>query len=170
MGTGKPDAPRAALRRAVAVGTKRARTLGVRRAALFITPEAAQGAILNGDGDQVMEGEAAALDVLVHRHLRRAELLGVERRDLLVDRADARALLVVEHRAGEGAGDVVLGVLGGRARIEDRVANIDEDLIRQEAIRNGMLTLRASGRERIKSGTTTIEEVVRETVLEEETV
>ncbi len=43
-------------------------------------------------------------------------------------------------------------------------SNIDEDLIRQEAIRNGMLTLRASGRERIKSGTTTIEEVVAATV------
>ncbi|MDZ7360140.1 MAG: type II/IV secretion system protein [candidate division KSB1 bacterium] len=43
-------------------------------------------------------------------------------------------------------------------------SNIDEDLIRQEAIRNGMLTLRASGRERIKAGTTTIEEVVAATV------
>jgi type IV pilus assembly protein PilB len=43
-------------------------------------------------------------------------------------------------------------------------SNIDEDLIRQEAIRSGMLTLRASGRERIKSGTTTIEEVVAATV------
>ncbi|MDL1876296.1 type II/IV secretion system protein, partial [Cytophagia bacterium CHB2] len=42
--------------------------------------------------------------------------------------------------------------------------NIDEDLIRQESIRGGMLTLRASGRERIKSGTTTIEEVVAATV------
>lgn len=36
---------------------------------------------------------------------------------------------------------------------------VDEDLIRQEAIGNGMLTLRASGRERIKEGTTTIEEI-----------
>jgi len=43
-------------------------------------------------------------------------------------------------------------------------ANIDEDMIRQEAIRSGMLTLRASGRERIKTGTTTIEEVVAATV------
>lgn len=42
--------------------------------------------------------------------------------------------------------------------------NIDEDMIRQEAIRGGMLTLRASGRERIKSGTTTIEEVIAATV------
>ena len=42
--------------------------------------------------------------------------------------------------------------------------NIDEDIVRQEAIRGGMLTLRASGRERIKSGTTTIEEVVAATV------
>ncbi|MCG3157424.1 MAG: hypothetical protein DKINENOH_04056 [bacterium] len=42
--------------------------------------------------------------------------------------------------------------------------NIDEDMVRQEAIRGGMLTLRASGRERIKSGTTTIEEVIAATV------
>jgi len=42
--------------------------------------------------------------------------------------------------------------------------NIDEDMVRQESIRNGMLTLRASGRERIKAGTTTIEEVVAATV------
>lgn len=42
--------------------------------------------------------------------------------------------------------------------------NIDEDMIRQEAIRNGMLTLRGSGRERIKAGQTTIEEVVAATV------
>jgi type IV pilus assembly protein PilB len=42
--------------------------------------------------------------------------------------------------------------------------NIDEDMIRQEAIRSGMLTLRASGRERIKEGTTTIEEVFGATV------
>ena len=42
--------------------------------------------------------------------------------------------------------------------------NIDEEMIRQEAIRNGMLTLRASGRERIKEGTTTVEEVFGATV------
>jgi len=42
--------------------------------------------------------------------------------------------------------------------------NIDEDMIRQDAIQGGMLTLRASGRERIKTGTTTIEEVVAATV------
>ena len=40
---------------------------------------------------------------------------------------------------------------------------IDEDLVRQEAIANGMVSLRASGRERIKAGTTTIEEVASAT-------
>src|SRR5579862_3845496 len=54
-------------------------------------------------------------------HQRSAELLRVEGRDLLVDRADARALLVVEHRAGDRAGNVVLGELGGRARVDDGV-------------------------------------------------
>ncbi len=41
---------------------------------------------------------------------------------------------------------------------------IDEDQVRQEAIANGMTTLRASGRERVKAGTTTIDEVVAATV------
>ncbi|MEX0681380.1 MAG: GspE/PulE family protein [Balneolales bacterium] len=41
---------------------------------------------------------------------------------------------------------------------------IDEDRIRQQAIKNGMLTLRASGRERIKTGTTTIDEIVATTL------
>jgi type IV pilus assembly protein PilB len=40
---------------------------------------------------------------------------------------------------------------------------VDEELIRQEALGNGMLTLRASGRERIKEGTTTIEEIASAT-------
>jgi type IV pilus assembly protein PilB len=37
---------------------------------------------------------------------------------------------------------------------------IDEDRIREQAVKNGMLTLRASGRERIRSGITTIDEVI----------
>ncbi|RMD98512.1 MAG: type II/IV secretion system protein, partial [Calditrichaeota bacterium] len=40
---------------------------------------------------------------------------------------------------------------------------VDEELIRLEGISNGMLTLRASGRERIKEGTTTLEEVASAT-------
>ncbi len=40
---------------------------------------------------------------------------------------------------------------------------VDEELIRQEGLNNGMLTLRASGRERIKEGTTTLEEVASAT-------
>ena len=39
-------------------------------------------------------------------------------------------------------------------------SEIDEDAIRQHAINNGMLTLRASGRLRIKNGMTTLEEVM----------
>ncbi|MFU8862084.1 MAG: GspE/PulE family protein [Cyclonatronaceae bacterium] len=41
---------------------------------------------------------------------------------------------------------------------------IDEDVIKEIAVKNGMLTLRASGRERIKSGVTSIEEVMAITV------
>jgi type IV pilus assembly protein PilB len=42
--------------------------------------------------------------------------------------------------------------------------SIDEEVIRQEGLRRGMLTLRASGRERVKEGSTTMEEVLAATV------
>jgi type IV pilus assembly protein PilB len=42
--------------------------------------------------------------------------------------------------------------------------NIDEDHIRDLAVENGMLTMRASGRDRIKEGQTTIEEVMAITI------
>ncbi len=42
--------------------------------------------------------------------------------------------------------------------------DIDEDQIREQAVKNGMLTLRASGRGRIQSGITTIDEVLAITV------
>ncbi|WP_069133488.1 GspE/PulE family protein [Rhodohalobacter halophilus] len=38
--------------------------------------------------------------------------------------------------------------------------DIDEDRIKDQAVKNGMLTLRASGRERIKEGITTVEEII----------
>jgi len=38
--------------------------------------------------------------------------------------------------------------------------DIDEELIKEAAIKDGMLTLRASGRERIKNGDTTVEEIM----------
>jgi type IV pilus assembly protein PilB len=38
--------------------------------------------------------------------------------------------------------------------------DIDEEEIKNQAVKNGMLTLRASGRERVKEGITTIEEVI----------
>lgn len=46
--------------------------------------------------------------------------------------------------------------------------DIDEDQIRQIAIREGMLTLRASARERVKEGRSTIAEVVSTTMAETE--
>ena len=58
-------------------------------------------------------------DVL--RHQRGAELLRVERGDLLVQRADPRTLLVVEHGRRDRARHVVLGVLGRGAHVDDRV-------------------------------------------------
>ncbi|REL38235.1 type II/IV secretion system protein [Rhodohalobacter sp. SW132] len=41
---------------------------------------------------------------------------------------------------------------------------IDEEIIKETAVKNGMLTLRASGRERIKKGLTTAEEIMAITV------
>jgi len=38
--------------------------------------------------------------------------------------------------------------------------DIDEDRIKDQAVKDGMLTLRASGRERIKEGITTVEEII----------
>jgi type IV pilus assembly protein PilB len=52
--------------------------------------------------------------------------------------------------------------------IVDSGDQIDEDAIREEAVKNGMLTLRASGRERIKEGITSIEEIVAVTVEDED--
>ena len=43
-------------------------------------------------------------------------------------------------------------------------SDIDEDRIREQAHKNGMLSLRASGRERIKAGITTIDEIVATTL------
>ncbi|WP_372638654.1 GspE/PulE family protein, partial [Fodinibius sp.] len=51
-----------------------------------------------------------------------------------------------------------------RNLILDAGANIDEDVIREYAVNNGMMTLRGSGRERVKEGITSIEEVLALTV------
>ena len=51
--------------------------------------------------------------------------------------------------------------------IYDSGNEIDEDGIRNTAINNGMLTLRASGRERVKSGDTTMKEVLANTLEDE---
>ena len=67
--------------------------------------------------------EKARLDVPgdVARNQRRPDLLGGEGRVLLVERADAGALLVGEHRAIDRAGHVVFGEFGGRAHVYDLV-------------------------------------------------
>src|SRR6267378_1463540 len=52
---------------------------------------------------------------------RGAELARVEWRDLLVEGADRGALGVVERWRRDRAGNVVFGVFGGRAGVEDRV-------------------------------------------------
>ena len=57
----------------------------------------------------------------VGRHHRAAHAPGLEGASLLVDGADDAALVVVEHRAVDGAGDVVERELRGRARVDQGV-------------------------------------------------
>ncbi len=45
--------------------------------------------------------------------------------------------------------------------------NIDDDVIREQAVKEGMLTLRASAREIVKRGETSAEEILRVTTIEE---
>ena len=58
-------------------------------------------------------------DVL--RYQCRADLARLERRHLLVQRADGDALLVRQYRAVDGAGDVVIGEFGRGAHVDDFV-------------------------------------------------
>ncbi|MNR29869.1 hypothetical protein D3C85_1472850 [compost metagenome] len=50
-----------------------------------------------------------------------ADLARLERRHLLVQGADAHALLVAHHRAVDGAGDVVFGKFCRGAHVDDLV-------------------------------------------------
>ena len=67
--------------------------------------------------------EKALLEVAgdVFRDQRGADFLCLERRHLLVQRADLDALGIIEYRAVDGAGNVVFGKLGGGADIDDLV-------------------------------------------------
>ncbi|TKJ39866.1 pilus assembly protein PilB [candidate division LCP-89 bacterium B3_LCP] len=51
-----------------------------------------------------------------------------------------------------------------RRLILESGSDIDEDAVRKESVKNGSLTLRMSGRERIKSGVTTCEEIAFATI------
>jgi hypothetical protein len=57
----------------------------------------------------------------VSRNQRRTEFFRLEHRDLLVQRADAGALLVIQHRHAEGARQAVFGEFARCARIDDGV-------------------------------------------------
>ena len=67
------------------------------------------------------------LDVLgdIARHQRSTHLVGLERRHLLVQRANANALLVIQHRAVDGAGDVVFGEFRRGAHVDNLVKLIE---------------------------------------------
>ncbi|MGQ0703917.1 MAG: leucyl aminopeptidase [Gemmatimonadales bacterium] len=61
VGTGKPPDPRSAIRRAAAVGAKRARTVGVPEAAVYVTSEAAAGLSGKAIGQIAAEGAAKGI-------------------------------------------------------------------------------------------------------------
>ena len=52
---------------------------------------------------------------------RGADLFGVERADLFVDRPDAGAFLVRHRGQADRTGDMVFGVFGGRPHVDQRV-------------------------------------------------
>jgi hypothetical protein len=60
----------------------------------------------------------------VSGHQCRADFSGEEGALLLVDRADMRALCVVEHWQVYGAGQMVIRELGGRAHVNDAVVAV----------------------------------------------
>src|SRR5258705_11588341 len=62
-------------------------------------------------------------DVL--RNQRRADFFRVERRDLLVERADVGPLRIVEHRAVQGFGHMIEREFGGRAHVDHLVKGIE---------------------------------------------
>ena len=79
----------------------------------------------------------AARLVLQHRldmargiveHQRGTDLAGAERAVLLVEGADARALLVVEHGQVDRAGQVILGVFGGAAHVDHGIVIVVEQV------------------------------------------
>ncbi len=90
---------------------------GERAAALAAAPAVDQRAPVLGL--VLQRGEHVARDVGGDQ--RAAEAAGVEGGLLLVHGADDDALVVVEHRQVDRAGDVVFGELGGRARVDDLV-------------------------------------------------
>jgi hypothetical protein len=54
----------------------------------------------------------------IGRHIGRPQTLGLKRADLLVDGADLGTLGIAQYRTVDGAGDMVLLKLGGRAGID----------------------------------------------------
>ena len=74
--------------------------------------------------DRLVDERAAQVPGQIGRHHRAAQAPCFEGACLLVERADDAALIVVEHRAVDGARDVVERELGRRARVDDRVEGV----------------------------------------------
>ena len=91
--------------------------MGKGAAALAAAPAIHQGPPAFGFVEQI------DLDVscYVFRDQRGADLLGFEHRYLLVKRADAGALLIVQHRHAQRIGQVIFGKFTRRAGIDDGI-------------------------------------------------
>ena len=102
---------------ALGLPTDLAQNVGEGAAALAATPAVHQRCPALGlVGKQGLDVHG---DIACHQH--GAELAGVKGRHLLVQRAHGDALLVVQHRAVDGAGNMVFGKFGRAACIENCV-------------------------------------------------
>jgi leucyl aminopeptidase len=133
VGLGKPDEiDRTAIRRAAAIAGKKARSLGVTRAAFYLPPEA-RGKVLPAEvGQSIAEGLAqGAWQYNEMKKPNEDKKPPLERFDLLAH--DGPAELIQGHKTGEaiGAGQTFargLQVLPGNVATPTYIANVARDL------------------------------------------
>ena len=79
----------------------------------------------------------------IGRDIGRAQALGLERTDLLVDGADLGPLFVAEHRAIDGTWNMVEFELGGRAGIDQGIELVTFRNANGLAVGHGKLSMAA---------------------------
>jgi leucyl aminopeptidase len=154
VGLGKPeDVDRAAIRRAAAVAAKRARSLGVPRAAVHLSAEARGKTSPADAGQMIAEGLAqGAWQYSEMKKPSEEKKLPLERFDILAH--DGPAELIQGHRRGEaiGAGQAFargLQVLPGNVATPTYIANIARELAQHHGFDVTVLDRAAITREKM---------------------